>query len=119
MRFQFDRVSLSEDGDYYQVHFGGQDEDGPYLLLQASLDCDDEDDMGAVPHYLECHIERLIGDYDRLKLELDRTCLTVIGAGKVGERLEVGFKATDDEFLELRRVLGIMFEHSLRVRTGV
>jgi len=79
-----------------------------YLLLQRAFFEEDEGDDD--PCYVETNDERLIGHYPDLDVTLTRNRLTVNLPLPVAETIEADFKATDEEFEQIRRMLGTILQ---------
>ena len=88
MKIQLDHVSMSEDGDYFQVHFGAaHDGDGPYVLIQRQF----EDADGGLC-YLETHDQDYIGHFKVVRATLDRHRFCLEIRRKKFSNVEVTFK---------------------------
>jgi len=109
MRLDCQYVSTSEaGGEIFQVLFEAErdQEDGPYLLLQRAFL--EEDEGKDAPCYVETNDKRLIGHYPDLEVELTRNRLTVNLPLPSAETIEADFKATDEEYEQIRRMLKII-----------
>jgi hypothetical protein len=114
MKCKCQHVSASEAGDeIFQVRFEAQrdQEGGPYVLIQRAWLDEDDDEFS--PIYVETHEERLIGHYPTVKAELSRNRLTLRLPPPVAETIEVEFVASEKEFRELSRMLGIILQKDL------
>ena len=107
MQFHANHVSVSADGDYYQVMFEATkdavDPETPYLIIQRQF----EDPDGGVC-YVETHDETYIGHFrvrridfspSRILLEIDRPKANVV---------EVTFAIGSSEFKRVARVVDII-----------
>jgi hypothetical protein len=111
MKLDCQYVSAGEaGGEIFQVLFEAErdQKDGPYLLLQRASFGEDEGDDD--PCYVETNDERLIGHYPDLDVTLTRNRLTVNLPLPVAETIEADFKATDEEFEQIRRTLGVILQ---------
>jgi hypothetical protein len=110
-------ASASEAGDeIFQVLFEARrDEDyGPYLLISRAFL--EEDDGEADSVYVETQDERLIGHYPTVGAELTRDRFTLTLPAPANETIEVHFKASDREFREIVRTLGIILQRTFTIK---
>ncbi len=104
MKIQLDHVSMSEDGDYFQVHFGAaHDGDGPYVLIQRQF----EDADGGLC-YLETHDQDYIGHFKVVRATLDRHRFSLELRRQKFSKVEVTFKTDEPNYIEVSRILRIM-----------
>jgi hypothetical protein len=110
MKTTLNYIYVSIEGDYYQVMFeekedNGDDEitDNPYFLIQCQFEMYDGGEI-----YIESHDENYIGHFsirraslqkDKFEIELERPNYS---------KVEINFKATDKEFVELSSALNTM-----------
>ena len=110
MKTTLNYIYVSIEGDYYQVMFeekedNGDDEitDNPYFLIQCQFEMYDGGEI-----YIESHDENYIGHFsirraslqkDKFEIELERPNYS---------KVEINFKATAKEFVELRSALNTM-----------
>ena len=105
------KVSATQSGDYFQVHFDNDDEtyhkDNIYFLIQWGIEFDDEDD---VPCYIECNDESYIGHVRVTKATLSRNYFYLqVMEGKESKEIEIIFPDQDKkEFCEAERILKII-----------
>jgi arylamine N-acetyltransferase len=101
---QLDRVSAAESGDYYQVNFEAADDgDGPYVLVQRQFE---DDDGGRC--YLETHDQDYIGHFRVVRATLDRHRFCLELHRKKFSTVEATFKTTEENYMEVSRILRIM-----------
>lgn len=108
-------VSTSEAGDeIFQVLFEAvrNDNASPYLLLQRAC-LEEIEGTGSI--YVELKEERLIGHYRSASAELSTNRLTVQLPGTRGDTIAATFDATKTEFMQLCRMLKIIFGKGLSV----
>ncbi len=104
MKIRLDHVSASESGDYFQVLFqAAEDEDAAYVLIQRQFEGPD----GGLC-YLEAHDQDYIGHSKvvRASLARNRFCLEL--RRPEAADVEVTFKATEEKYKEVARVMRVM-----------
>ena len=110
MKITLNHLSVSISGDYYQVLFEEKEDNGsaeitddPYFLIQRQFEMYDGGEI-----YIESLDENYIGHFlvksatlqkDKIELELKRSNYS---------KIEVNFKATENEFKELRSAINTM-----------
>ena len=110
MEIRLDRVYASEDGDYFQVLFETNQDDGPYVLIQRQF----EDD-GGERCYIETHQEEYIGHTWIRHAVLTRDRFVADLARAEHAHIRVTFTTTNEDFADLLRVLKIIIP-KLKVR---
>ena len=112
MEFTCTQASASEAGDeIFQVLFqngcDSEDFDSPYLLIQrASLEEDEGDSDGI---YVECTNVDLCGHYSGgVVAELTRELIHLHLPAPANEVIKVGFKANDQDYKEISKMLPLM-----------
>ena len=109
MRIECEYVSASSAGDeIFQVLFESVEKqyDEPYLLIQRAWLEEDESEFS--PIYVETHNRDLIGHYPTVEAVLTRNHLTLRLPAPANEVIDVDFKASDANFHEVSRMLGII-----------
>ena len=111
VEMQFNFVSASEAGDYFQVLFEEEkdnDEKG-YFLMQRQFEFPDEDEF-----YLESDDNRFCGHFQiaAASLSRDEFCLELLPSTE-RKKLRIRFYTDPDVFEEVKRVLRIMFEDKI------
>ena len=107
MKIRLDHVSASESGDYYQVLFQAEEDgDGAYVLIQRQFE---HPDGGLC--YIEAHDEDYIGHFKvvRASLARNRFCLEL--RRRQATEVEVTFKTTDQNYIDVARVMRIMIPY--------
>ena len=104
IEFSATGVSASEAGDYAQILFAGSNNDGAESLVMQTQ-CE-------FPQSYDFKFETKSGevaDVSRSSATLSRNRCTVRGhEGDLSIRLDIEFEATDDTFIELRRIMKMM-----------
>jgi hypothetical protein len=114
VKIQLDHVSASEDGDYYQVHFGAaHDGDGPYVLVQRQF----EDPDGGLC-YLETHDQDYIGHFKVVRATLDPHRFSLELRRQKFSKVEVTFNTDEPNYIEVSRILRIMIPYLAVVSAG-
>jgi len=112
MRLDCKYISVSEaEDEIFQILLkaNGDEEDGPYLLLQRAFL--EEDEGENAPCYVETHDDRSIGHYPEVELELTRDQLTVRLPPPVGQTIEANFRLTDEEeFKQISEILKVIVQ---------
>ena len=104
MRINLDRVSVSEDGEGFQVSFDTQhDNDKAYVIIQRHFE---EPDDGRC--YIETHHKNYRGHFWIVSANLGRKQLSLQLQRDKATRMEVSFDTSVQNFNELKRVLSIM-----------
>jgi hypothetical protein len=114
LQFHAASVSVSADGDYYQISLGSvksgeKDANpyeviGPYLIVQRDFEGADD---GLC--YIETHDESYIG-HSRVRLtELSRTHLAFEILRKTNNHVDVSFALDASEFVRVQRIAEIIF----------
>ena len=112
MRFRAKYVSVSQNGDYYQVAFENRDAasdaadvypDSPYLLIQRQFEDPDGGEC-----YVETHEEGYIGHFRLRSIEFSPSRLLLEIARDRNNRIEVVFDIGQSEFEEVQRVIDII-----------
>ena len=114
MQFHAASVSVSADGDYFQLFLGpaeSEKEDanpyeakGPYLIVQRDFEGPDD---GLC--YIETHDESYIG-HSRVRLtELSRTHLAFEIVRKTNNHVDVSFTLDTSDFVRVQRIAEIIF----------
>lgn len=100
--FDFKEISISMEGDYYQVlfHNGLVTEDDPYFMIQAQLEFPDGGEC-----YFESHREELIGHNRPISTYLSKNIFRVSYGQHPLNNVEVRFSATDDDNRHLATTL--------------
>jgi len=114
MKLKCKYVSASEAGDeIFQVIFEVrlEEEGRPYVLISRAFLEEDEDEISSI--YLETHDEGLIGHYSVLEAQLTRNRFTVYLPPLVNESIEIDFTTSDQNFEEVKRTLGIIFQKDM------
>jgi hypothetical protein len=101
---RFDKAHASESGDYYQVLFERGGERDQYLLIQRQFEFRD----GGLC-YIETHDMSRSGHFRIVRAKLSPQCLVL--ACDNGPEVEAMFNASEEEYLEVRRILQIMLPH--------
>ena len=111
MQLKCGKASASEaGGEIFQVLFEANtvQEDGPYVLIQRAWLEEDEGEFS--PCYIETNDERLIGHYAAPPAKLTRNRLTLQLPPPTDEIINIDFATSDENFKEVRRVLGIILQ---------
>ncbi len=107
VKFHANRVSASEDGDYYQVMFeamaDASDAESPYVLVQRQF----EDPDGG-RRYVETHDEKYIGHFRVRRIEFSPTRFVLEIDRKKDNVVEVTFQIEPSEFKRVGRVVDII-----------
>jgi hypothetical protein len=114
MQLRCGKASASEGGgEVFQVLFEAEpkEEDGPYVLIQRAWLEEDEGEFS--PYYIETHDEDLIGHFTALDAEITRDHLTVRLPPPTDRIIEIDFTTSDNNFRDIRRVLGIILQRDL------
>ncbi len=114
MELKAESASASEaGGEIFRVLFEAnpEQEHGPYVLIQRAWLEEDEGEFSAC--YIETHDESLIGHYTALRAVLTRNCLTLQLPPPADEIVNIDFATSDENFREIRRILGIIFQRDL------
>ena len=100
--FDFKAVSVSSEGDYYQVLFHDDlgTEDEPYFMIQSQFEFPDGDEC-----YFESHREELIGHEKVTSASLSKNLLRMLYGKRLNRNVEVRFSVTDDEYSRLASTL--------------
>ena len=112
MQIQCNHVSTSEAGEeIFQILLEAERDsvDEPYLLIQRAWLEEDEGQNSTT--YIECQQTDLCNHYTGINAELSRTQLTVYLPKPTNEVIKVRFRASDDEYAELQRMLAIILNH--------
>lgn len=121
MKIKLNHLSVSIEGDYYQVLFEEKEDNGsaeitddPYFLMQRQFEMYDGGEI-----YIESHDENYIGHFlvksvvlkkNSFELELNKTEYS---------RIEVNFKAEEKDFNELQNAIKDMIsEDKLKIITN-
>ncbi len=104
MKLELDNVKATESGDYFQVSFHTNADDGHYLLVQRQF----EDPDGGYC-YVEAHDEEYCGHVRVKRALLTRDRFIMELRRKQAAHIEVRFRTTQSAFDDLRRILQIMF----------
>ncbi|HEY5283261.1 MAG TPA: hypothetical protein VIM14_10765 [Polyangia bacterium] len=89
------------------------DGNGPYLLVQRQF----EDDDGGLC-YFETHDQDYIGHFKVVRATLDRHRFCLELRRKKFSTIEVTFKATEENYMEVSRILRIMIPGLAVAGTG-
>jgi hypothetical protein len=111
IQMQFNSVSASESGDYFQVLFEEEVDnlDGDYFLVQCQFEFPDEGQ-----YYFESKDTQLCGHFEVKTATLSRQSLRLEMPSTIWKIVEVQFPADQAGYKELERVLGMMFEDKLQ-----
>ena len=108
---QFNSVSASEAGDYFQVLFE-EDVDNPkgrYFLIQCQFEFPDHDGFN-----IESDDSRLCGHFPVKSATLSRQSLRLEMPSTEWKIIQVKFQTDKAGYEELERVLETMFEYKLQ-----
>lgn len=111
IQMQFNSVSASEAGDYFQVLFE-EDVDNPearYFLVQCQFEFPDEEGF-----YIESDDTQLCGHFEVKTAILSRQSLRLEMPSTKWKIIQVQFRTDDAGYEELERVLETMFEDKLQ-----
>jgi hypothetical protein len=107
MKTTLNYIHVSIAGDYYQVLFEEKKDNGsseitddPYFLIQCQFEMYDGGEM-----YIESHDENYIGHYLIRKAILQKNKIELEIERPKYSKVEINFKATDNEFNELSNAL--------------
>ena len=111
IRMQFNSVSASEAGDYFQVLFEEEvdNSEARYFLVQCQFEFPDEEEF-----YIESDDTRLCGHFEVKTATLSRQSLRLEMPSTKWKIIQVQFQTDDEGYGELERVLKTMFEDKLR-----
>ena len=107
-KLQANRVCVSDDGDYFQVLFEEEwDSLKNYFLIQRNFEHDYDEEPDRC--YIETDNEGFCGHLDIEKAELDRNRFYLKLADKKDGEIEITFQIRNENYLEAKRVLKIIF----------
>ena len=111
IQMEFNSVSASEAGDYFQVLFENQEDnlEGGYFLIQCQFEFPDEGEF-----YIESNDTRLCGPLEVKAATLSRQGLRLEMPSTKWKIIQVQFATDQAGYEELERVLGTMFEDRLQ-----
>jgi len=114
VQFHAASVTVSADGDYYQLFLGPAESEkegadaheviGPYLIVQRDFEMPDD---GLC--YIETHDEGYIGHFRVRLADLSRTHLAFDIVRKTNNHVEVSFVLHASELVEVQRIAEIIF----------
>ena len=108
MQIHAQKVVGSEAGDYFQLHFGPEEDDslenphepqGPYLLVQREFEWA-EDDLC----YVESDDEEYIGNFSVRIIEFSRVRLEIELNRATMNRVVVNYELSESEFADVQRI---------------
>jgi len=110
IQMQFNSVSASEAGDYFQVLFeeDADNSEARYFLVQCQFEFPDEEEF-----YIESDDTRLCGHFEVKTATLSRQSLRLGMPLTKWKIVRVQFQTDDAGYKELERVLKTMFEDRL------
>ena len=111
-KFNFKEVSITIEGDYYQVIFddGYDQDDEPYVMIQRQFEIPDEGKL-----YFESLDESLIGHHLIKSASLSSEILTLQGGTGGLLDVEIKFKASKKTYLELVHALNDMIPNIIMI----
>ena len=111
IQMQFNSVSASEAGDYFQVLFEEEvdNSEARYFLVQCQFEFPNEEEF-----YIESDDTRLCGHFEVKTATLSRQSLRLEMPSTKWKIIRVQFQTDDEGYEELERVLKTMFEDKLQ-----
>ncbi len=110
MKITLNYISVSIEGDYYQVYFEETEDDGrtessndPYFLIQRQFEMPDGGKI-----YIESHDDNYIGHFNVNEAILHRDKFTIELKRTNFSNIEIFFDSTEKKFKELRSALKSM-----------